>query len=73
MKPSGPIFMRQFSASRHAFEVGLGGEPVQPAQYGVAAVLNATWLETHGDMETSISERWMLVAPDIWRVISKKS
>lgn len=68
MKALGPIIMQHFSASRPVFVVELSEDQKQnPDQYGVAAVHNASWLETRGDSVTWISERWTLVAHNIWR------
>lgn len=72
MKAGDRIFMLRYSASRPVFEVVQGGYWEAADQFGVAAVSNVSWSEKRGAMETLISERWMLVAPNIWLSTSQK-
>lgn len=65
MKISGPIIMQSFSASQHAFEARPEQTPVG-VQFGVVAVLTATWSEQHGGKVISKSEKWKLEQPNMW-------
>lgn len=69
---SAPTIMFSFSASQHVFEVAPDNLSAQGKQYGADAVLSAIWLEGHGDTVTLISERWKLVAHNMWLVTSPK-
>jgi len=67
-----PITMSEFSVSEPVFETALDERSALTGQYGVAAVHAVNWLEKRGRTVTSISERWKLVAPNIWLDMSKK-
>lgn len=48
-------------------------ESLSPASAcGRDAVLSANWLETHGDLATSKSERWTRVSANMWLATSPK-
>lgn len=72
MRVSGPITMLRCSASEPVFATALGDGPAVTAQYGAVVVFDVSWSEIRGSTETSISERWKWVAPNIWQVMSKK-
>lgn len=72
MKVSGPITMRLFSASEPVFEAELDASSIPPGQIGVVAVSNVRWSEMCGEKVMLNSERWKLLAPNMWLVMSQK-
>lgn len=64
--------MLRFSASRHVFVPAQTAVSTQHDQIGLTAVTNVEWSEIHGDTETSISERWTMVANNIWLATLQK-
>lgn len=68
MKVKGPIFMRRFSVTPHANAVPV----LEVVMQRVGAVAFATWFETLGEREVSLSERWRCIAPNMWQVMSQK-
>lgn len=72
MKQNVPIIMQSFSASAPAFEAELDVHSALPGQIGVVAVQYVAWLEKRGVSETLKSERWKLLAANMWLATSQK-
>lgn len=66
VKEGGPIIMRYFSIFPPVFEVGPDEMSGLRGQLGVSAVQAVSWWETRGGKETLISEKWRLVAPNMF-------
>lgn len=72
MAHSDPTIMLRFSATRHVFSDEPVATGIHRGQMQLIAVTHVEWFTKHGDTETSCSEHWKLVAPNIWQAISPK-
>lgn len=73
MTHSAPIIMSQCSISPPARADALFVDPkVELGLSGETAVIFADWSEQHGDTVTSISELWLLKAPNIFVAMSPR-
>lgn len=66
----GPTIMLHCSGFHLVAEAKLGSV-VQDLD-GIDVVCSVSWSEKHGAKERSFSERWRLVAPNIWQAMSLK-
>jgi len=67
MKVSGPIIISQFSAYPHV--------DLRKRNTGMDffdAAYNVSWCQISGQKETCFSERWKLLQPNMWLVMSQK-
>lgn len=62
-----PIIMRHFSASLHADK-----RKRNTGMQLFDVALNVSWSQTLGAKETSFSERWKLIAPNIFLATLQK-
>lgn len=67
MKHNAPIIMSHFSVSQHA-----DGRKRNTGMDFFDVALNVSWSQRHGDKETSFSERWRLIAPNMFAATSLK-
>lgn len=72
MKQNGPTIMLRFSVSRPVFVDVLDEGPDHQKQCGLSVVQYANWSEKLGVSETSISECWKPLAPNIFLAMSQK-